>query len=60
MLEYGASCFHEGKRIDKDGEEILAYYKKHNNDSVEMAILCKLLFFAIYVATFRICLAIEI
>ena len=60
MLEDGASCFHEGKRIDKDGEEILAHCEKYNNDSVDLAGLCKLLFFAIYVAMFGICLAIEI
>ena len=35
------------KRIHNDGEEILAHCEKHSNDSVELASLCKLLFFTI-------------
>ena len=35
------------KGFDKNGEEVLAYCDKHSEDSVELAHLCRLLFFTI-------------
>ena len=35
----------KAKIFDKDGEEVLVLCEKHSNDSVELAGLCKLLFF---------------
>ena len=57
MVEDGASCFHEGKSVDNDGEEVLAHCEKH---SKELAGLCMLLFFTIQVVMFVICRAIAI
>ena len=48
------------RRVDKDGEEVLAYCMKHSKDSVELAGLCRLLFFTIWVAMFAVCLSVEI
>ena len=48
------------KRVDKDGDAVLAYCEKHSKDSVELAIMCKLLFFNILVAMFAVCLAIKV
>ena len=44
----------KAKRVDKEGEEILAHCEKHSNDSVELACLCKLLFLTIWVAMFAV------
>ena len=46
------------KRVGKDGEGVL-HTEKHSNDSLELAGLCKLLFFTLLVAKFAVCLAIE-
>ena len=45
MLEDGTSCFHEGKIIDNDGEEVLACCEKPSKDSVELAGLCEAVIF---------------
>ena len=50
----------EAKSVDKDGEEVPAHYEKHSKDSVELASLCKLLFFTLWVVMFAVCLSIEI
>ena len=50
----------KAKRVDKDEEEVLAHCEKHSKDTVELAGLCKLLFFTLWVAMFAVCLAIEI
>ena len=47
MLEDGTSCFHKGKKVVKDGEEVPHTVKSIAKDSVELAGLCKLLFFTI-------------
>ena len=50
----------KAKRIDKDGAEVPAHCERHSKDSVELAGLCKLLFFTIQVAMLAVCLAIGI
>ena len=40
------------KRVDKDGEEVVAHCEKGSNDSVELAGMCKLEFLTILVTMF--------
>ena len=40
------------KIFNKDGEDVLAHCEKHSKDMVELAGLCKLLFFTIAIFLF--------
>ena len=51
------TAFHDStkaKIVDKVGEDVLTHCERHSKDALELVGLCKLLYFAIYVAMFAV------